>query len=149
MPASSGGGALSVWLGAGADPKVVQRVLGHATAAMTMDLYGHLVDANLWQAADNLRLEKPTHGRTDGVIQPCCVLRVSGDQVTVRSVTNGFCVAAATAPFRSIWPRPRAAERLTAGAPAPGLRRGWCGRLPDREERRVAAQEEPRRLLWR
>ena len=32
-------------------PKVVQRVLGHATAAMTMDLYGHLVDANLWQAA--------------------------------------------------------------------------------------------------
>src|SRR5262249_10928199 len=31
--------------------KVVQRVMGHATAAMTMDLYGHMVDANLWQAA--------------------------------------------------------------------------------------------------
>jgi integrase len=43
--------AASVWLGAGADPKVVQRVLGHGTAAMTMDLYGHLVDGNLWQAA--------------------------------------------------------------------------------------------------
>ena len=43
--------AASMWLGAGADPKVVQRVLGHATAAMTMDLYGHLVDDNLWQAA--------------------------------------------------------------------------------------------------
>jgi integrase len=43
--------AASVWLAAGADPKVVQRVLGHATAAMTMDLYGHMVDANLWQAA--------------------------------------------------------------------------------------------------
>lgn len=43
--------AASVWLAAGADPKVVQRVLGHATAAMTMDLCGHLVDANLWQAA--------------------------------------------------------------------------------------------------
>ena len=28
-----------------------QRVLGHATATMTMDLHGHLVDANLWQAA--------------------------------------------------------------------------------------------------
>jgi hypothetical protein len=26
-------------------------VLGHGTAAMTMDLYGHLVDGNLWQAA--------------------------------------------------------------------------------------------------
>jgi integrase len=33
--------AASVWLGAGADPKVVQRVLGHATAFMTMDLYGN------------------------------------------------------------------------------------------------------------
>lgn len=43
--------AASLWLGAGADPKVVQRVLGHATAAMTMDLYGHMVDANLWQPA--------------------------------------------------------------------------------------------------
>jgi hypothetical protein len=42
---------LSTSLAAGADPKVVQRVLGHATAAMTMDLYGHLVDGNLWQAA--------------------------------------------------------------------------------------------------
>jgi len=40
-----------VWLAAGADPKVVQRVLGHASASMTMDLYGHLVDGNLWQAA--------------------------------------------------------------------------------------------------
>ena len=43
--------AASLWLAAGADPKVVQRVLGHATATMTMDLYGHLVDTNLWEAA--------------------------------------------------------------------------------------------------
>jgi integrase len=47
--------AASVWLAAGADPKVVQRVLGHASAAMTMDLYGHLVDGNLWQAARVVR----------------------------------------------------------------------------------------------
>jgi integrase len=43
--------AASVWLAARADPKVVQRVLGHATASMTMDLYGHLMDVNLWEAA--------------------------------------------------------------------------------------------------
>jgi len=43
--------AASLWLGARADPKVVQRVLGHATAAMTMDLYGHLLDDHLWDAA--------------------------------------------------------------------------------------------------
>jgi integrase len=46
--------AASVWLGSGADPKVVQRVLGHATASMTMDLYGHLIDGNLWEAARRL-----------------------------------------------------------------------------------------------
>jgi hypothetical protein len=45
------GTLLSTSLGAGADPKVVQRVLGHGSAAMTMDLYGHLMDANLWHAA--------------------------------------------------------------------------------------------------
>jgi hypothetical protein len=43
--------AASIWLAAGADPKVVQRVLGHASAAMTMDLYGHLIDHSLWDAA--------------------------------------------------------------------------------------------------
>lgn len=64
--------AASLWLGAGADPKVVQRVLGHATAAMTMDLYGHMVDANLWQAAQRLggitgASEPPErHGQDDG-----------------------------------------------------------------------------------
>ena len=42
----------SSWLGAGAYPKVVQRILGHASAAMTMDLYGHLIDHNLWDAAE-------------------------------------------------------------------------------------------------
>jgi hypothetical protein len=43
--------AASTWLCSGADPKVVQRVLGHASAAMTMDLSGHLIDRNLWDAA--------------------------------------------------------------------------------------------------
>ncbi|MFC7623282.1 tyrosine-type recombinase/integrase [Microlunatus sp. GCM10028923] len=44
----------SLWLAGGADPKVLQRILGHASAAMTMDLYGHLIDDNLWAAADRL-----------------------------------------------------------------------------------------------
>jgi integrase len=46
--------AASVWLASGADPKVVQRVLGHATAAMTMDLYGHMIERNLWDTAQRL-----------------------------------------------------------------------------------------------
>jgi integrase len=35
-------------------PNVVQRVLGHASAAMTMDLYGHQIDRNLWDVANRL-----------------------------------------------------------------------------------------------
>ena len=31
--------------------KVVQRMLGHASAAMTVDPHGHLVDHNLWASA--------------------------------------------------------------------------------------------------
>ena len=42
--------AASLWLASGADPKVVQAVLGHASAAMTMDIYGHLIATNLWDA---------------------------------------------------------------------------------------------------
>lgn len=69
--------AASLWLGVGADPKVVQRVLGHATATMTMDLYGHLIDRNLWDAAAlvggttgarsrDLVSDRPADDATDG-----------------------------------------------------------------------------------
>jgi integrase len=58
--------AASVWLGSGADPKVVQRVLGHASAAMTMNLYGHLIDQNLWAAAAQLGdISGPHDGDSD------------------------------------------------------------------------------------
>ena len=52
--------AASLWLSSGADPKVVQRVLGHASGAMTMDRYGHLIDQNLWGAAEQI-------GRNGGI----------------------------------------------------------------------------------
>jgi integrase len=59
--------AASIWLGSGADPKVVQRILGHASATMTMDLYGHLIDGNLWVAAKQVggRTGATTEGRTE------------------------------------------------------------------------------------
>ena len=46
--------AASLSLAAGADPKVVQAVLGHFSAAMIMDVYGHLIATNLWHAAASL-----------------------------------------------------------------------------------------------
>ncbi|WP_244165066.1 tyrosine-type recombinase/integrase [Rhodococcoides fascians] len=39
--------AASLAIAAGADVKVVQRMLGHKTATLTLDLYGHLMDDNL------------------------------------------------------------------------------------------------------
>jgi len=43
--------AASMWIAKGADVKVVQRILGHESATMTLDLYGHLWDTSLWDAA--------------------------------------------------------------------------------------------------
>lgn len=44
----------SLAISAGANVKVVQRMLGHATAAMTLDLYGHLLDDDLLGVAEAL-----------------------------------------------------------------------------------------------
>jgi integrase len=44
----------SLAISAGANVKVVQRMLGHATAAMTLDLYGHLLDDDLSGVANAL-----------------------------------------------------------------------------------------------
>jgi integrase len=46
--------AASLWLASGADAKVVQAVMGHFSAAMTMDVYGHLIAANLWESVARL-----------------------------------------------------------------------------------------------
>jgi integrase len=44
----------SLAISAGANVKVVQRMLGHATAAMTLDLYGHLMSDDLAGVANAL-----------------------------------------------------------------------------------------------
>ena len=44
----------SLAISAGANVKVVQHMLGHATAAMTLDLYGHLMSDDLAEVADAL-----------------------------------------------------------------------------------------------
>lgn len=44
----------SLAISAGANVKVVQHMLGHATAAMTLDLYGHLMSDDLASVADAL-----------------------------------------------------------------------------------------------
>ncbi|MGH3453909.1 MAG: tyrosine-type recombinase/integrase, partial [Nocardioidaceae bacterium] len=52
--------AASAWIAKGADVKVVQRILGHESGTMTLDLYGHLWDTSLWDAADRFTDTTPT-----------------------------------------------------------------------------------------
>ncbi|MEV6363216.1 hypothetical protein [Nocardia asteroides] len=49
--------AASLAISAGANVKVVQRVLGHKTATLTLDLYGHLFGEDLDPVAAALDLE--------------------------------------------------------------------------------------------
>ncbi len=46
--------AASLAIAAGADVKVVQKMLGHKSATMTLDQYGHLFDDRLDEVADRL-----------------------------------------------------------------------------------------------
>jgi integrase len=46
--------AASLAIAAGADVKVVQQMLGHKSATMTLDLYGHLFESRLDEVADRL-----------------------------------------------------------------------------------------------
>jgi len=46
--------AASLLIAAGADVKAVQAILGHASATMTMDLYGHLFSDAPWVAMEKL-----------------------------------------------------------------------------------------------
>jgi integrase len=46
--------AASLAISAGANPKVVQRMLGHASAAMTLDVYADLFDSDLGAVAESV-----------------------------------------------------------------------------------------------
>ncbi len=67
--------AASLAVAAGANVKAVQRMLGHASAAMTLDVYSGLFDDDLDAVADRLdaaaqtaRALPATHLRTDGQV---------------------------------------------------------------------------------
>ena len=44
----------SLAIAAGADVKVLQRMMGHASAALTLDRYGHLMPGQAHSVADRL-----------------------------------------------------------------------------------------------
>ena len=66
--------AASLAIAAGANVKVVQQMLGHKTASMTLDLYGHLFPDQLDDVADRLDVI----GRA-AAANPADFLRTSGE----------------------------------------------------------------------
>lgn len=62
--------AASLAIAAGADVKVVQQMLGHKSATMTLDLYGHLFDDRLDEVAEALdRAARASVQRADNVLR--------------------------------------------------------------------------------
>lgn len=59
--------AASLAISAGANVKVVQRMLGHASAAMTLDVYADLFDSDLDALADRLDLSWQGASREEGL----------------------------------------------------------------------------------
>jgi integrase len=56
--------AASLAIGSGANVKAVQRMLGHASASMTLDRYGHLFGEELDAVADRLDAHRADSLRT-------------------------------------------------------------------------------------
>lgn len=46
--------AATLLIASGADTKVIQQILGHRSAQMTLDLYGHLLQDSMWRAVRQL-----------------------------------------------------------------------------------------------
>jgi integrase len=62
--------AASLAIASGASIKAVQRMLGHASAAMTLDVYGGLYDDDLEDLADRLEARWSNSGGTQGAQTP-------------------------------------------------------------------------------
>ena len=68
----------SLAISAGANVKVVQRLLGHKTAVLTLDRYGHLFPDDLDAVADAFdAAAEATADRADGSASGACRVRNS------------------------------------------------------------------------
>ena len=66
----------SLAIAAGADVKVLQRILGHASAALTLDRYGHLLPGQARSVAD--RLDEMAKSATPKPIAPVTAISSAG-----------------------------------------------------------------------
>lgn len=62
--------AASLAIAAGADVKMIQAMLGHASATLTMDTYGHLFEGGLDGVQPRRRACSPINSATQAVLSP-------------------------------------------------------------------------------
>ncbi len=117
--------AASLAISAGASIKAVQRMLGHASAAMTLDTYGSLFDEDLEDLAD--RMEPDT--------DPARTTTSSGSRDERRFGSSAL----------GWWSRTTARDRVDCERPqgATEAPRGFPGRLPPRSHPATVAAPAP------
>ena len=81
--------AASLAIASGADVKVVQQMLGHGSATMTLDTYGHLFDDRLDEVGDAMdraraqrrerRARRPRWARPNLLLPQCCPSGIRAD----------------------------------------------------------------------
>ncbi len=69
--------AASLAIASGADVKVVQQMLGHASATMTLDTYGHLFEDRLDEVGDAMDRAREAARQRRELVAQCCPSSIS------------------------------------------------------------------------
>ncbi len=109
--------AASLAIASGADVKVVQQMLGHSSATMTLDTYGHLFGDRLDEVGDALDAAREAARRrqTQSDLLPEPLPRVAPALPEADLAPNDegapISVSAGQSPFFDVYPRPDSNRR--------------------------------------
>ena len=99
--------AASLAIASGADVKVVQQMLGHASATMTLDTYGHLFEDRLDEVGDALDRARTAaqQRRNNGEVLPRVARALPDPKSAEKSEEGPFHVSAGQDPNSLLYPR--------------------------------------------
>jgi integrase len=105
--------AASLAIASGADVKVVQQMLGHSSATMTLDTYGHLFDDRLDEVGEAMdRARTAAHRRRDTPAALPRVAPVLPQPISGRNAEEAPpSVSAGQGPLSDLYPRPDSNRR--------------------------------------
>ncbi len=105
--------AASLAIASGADVKVVQQMLGHASAAMTLDTYGHLFEDRLNEVGDALDAARRAAQERRATRSALSAVAPVLPEPDSGEIAEGAlpCVSAGQDPFSDLYPRPDSNRR--------------------------------------